>query len=155
MLTDGADRTGRATGAVHLHHCEAGWNRAAEAGHGGQAGDFSVAEAVAEPFRLPVGLGSGYSGVNRGGWAVYLGNVGLTLAHFKSGQNGLTEDQRQNAAGFLDGAQPARWAIIGDMNWDYRNKGALTVPGGAHASSCWPDMPQAKGGILSWRRHPS
>ncbi|MGE4480815.1 endonuclease/exonuclease/phosphatase family protein [Acidocella sp.] len=90
-------------------------------------------------------------GLNRGAIILQIDNdLLLTLAHFKSGQNGLTKDQLQNAAGFLDGAQPGRWAIIGDMNWDYRNKGALTVPGGAHASSCWPDMSQAKGGILDW-----
>jgi endonuclease/exonuclease/phosphatase family metal-dependent hydrolase len=74
----------------------------------------------------------------------------LCLAHFKSGQTGLTKDQLQEAAKFLDGAQPASWVIIGDMNWDYANRGNLTLPGNTHAHTCWADMTQAKGNILDW-----
>jgi hypothetical protein len=37
MLTDGADRTGRAIGEVRPSGCKAGRKHAAEAGHGGRA----------------------------------------------------------------------------------------------------------------------
>jgi hypothetical protein len=74
----------------------------------------------------------------------------LCLAHFKSGQTGLTRDQLQQAAVFLDNAQPWSWAITGDMNWHYGNAGGLTVPGGTHSHTCWPDMTQASGNILDW-----
>lgn len=35
----------------------------------------------------------------------------LCLAHFKSGQTGLTRDQLQQASRFLGDAQPSAWAI--------------------------------------------
>ena len=66
MLTAGADRSGQTKGEVCPRRCKTGENRAAEAGHGRQVGDFAAAEAIAAPFRLPVGLGAGYSGVNQG-----------------------------------------------------------------------------------------
>jgi endonuclease/exonuclease/phosphatase family metal-dependent hydrolase len=74
----------------------------------------------------------------------------VCLAHFKSGQTGLTKDQLQQAASFLDDAQPASWAILGDMNWDYGNRGALTLPGNSHCHTCWPGQTHAKGGTLDW-----
>lgn len=61
MLTAGADRPGRTTGEVCSHRCKTGWNRAVEAGHGGRGGDFAAAETITAPFRLPAGLGLGYS----------------------------------------------------------------------------------------------
>ncbi|MGH7120622.1 MAG: endonuclease/exonuclease/phosphatase family protein [Acetobacteraceae bacterium] len=90
-------------------------------------------------------------GLTRGAILLQLDNdLVLTLAHFKSGQTGLTKDQIQQAAGFLEGAKPGRWAIAGDMNWDYNNVGALTLPGGCHWGTCWTDQTQVHGGILDW-----
>lgn len=66
LLTAGSIRTRRATGEVRPCRCKMGRNCAAGAGHGGRGGEFAAAEAIAAPFRLPVGLGSGYPAVNRG-----------------------------------------------------------------------------------------
>ncbi len=74
----------------------------------------------------------------------------LCLAHFKSGQSGLTKDQLQTGSSFLESSFPGSWAITGDMNWDYANRGALTLPGNCHAATCWADRTQVKGGLLDW-----
>jgi hypothetical protein len=42
----------------------------------------------------------------------------------------LTRDKLQQATAFLNDAQPASWAITGDMNWDYGNLGGLSLPMG-------------------------
>ncbi len=76
----------------------------------------------------------------------------LTLAHFKSGQTGLTKDQLQTASASLEEIAKGKWAITGDMNWDFRNQAALTLPGGTQGVTCWgDDVPtQIKDGILDW-----
>ena len=74
------------------------------------------------------------------------------LAHFKSGQTCLTKDQLQQAAASLQelGGNSGRWAITGDMNWDYRNVNSLSLPVRTKWFTCWQDQTQAKGGILDW-----
>jgi hypothetical protein len=90
-------------------------------------------------------------GLNRGALLLQLDNdLVLCLAHFKSGQTGLTKDQLQQASSFLDSMRPGRWAIMGDMNWDFNNTGALQLPGGSHPETCWGDQTQNRGGILDW-----
>ncbi len=89
-------------------------------------------------------------GLNRKIVLAKINGVYVCLAHFKSGQTGLTKDQLQQAAQALDGLANSRWLITGDMNWDYSKRDELKLPGGAHAATCWKDMTQAKGGILDW-----
>ena len=76
--------------------------------------------------------------------------LGVGFAHFKSGQTGLTRTQIENAAEFLQSMLPGTWAIAGDMNWDMAKANQLQLPAGSHWASSWPDMTQAKGGILDW-----
>jgi len=78
------------------------------------------------------------------------GKLGVGFAHFKSGQNGLTRNQIENAAEAMHGMFNGLWAIAGDMNWDMSNFNNLNLPAGSHCASCWPDMTQASGGILDW-----
>lgn len=89
-------------------------------------------------------------GLNRKIVLVLINGVYVCLAHFKSGQTGLTKDQLQQAADSLDGLAGSCWMITGDMNWDYSKFDELKRPGGAHAATCWKDQTQAKGGILDW-----
>ncbi|TFI58717.1 endonuclease/exonuclease/phosphatase family protein [Sphingomonas parva] len=90
-------------------------------------------------------------GLNRGALVLQLDNdLLITFAHFKSGQTGLTKDQLQQSASFLDGAFCGRWAILGDMNWDHANHQQLTLPGGAHPHTCGNGKTQVSGGILDW-----
>lgn len=74
----------------------------------------------------------------------------LGLGHFKSGQTGLTKSQLSSLAGFLESTTDGRWAITGDMNWDFAYAGALTTPTGSMPHACWTDITQAKGGVLDW-----
>jgi hypothetical protein len=89
-------------------------------------------------------------GLNRKIVLALINGVYVCLAHFKSGQTGLTKDQLQQAADSLDGLAQSRWLITGDMNWDFSKAHELKLPGGAHAATCWKDQTQAKGGILDW-----
>ena len=90
-------------------------------------------------------------GLNRSLLAFELDNkLAVGLAHFKSGQSGLTKSQLEHAAGALESFKPGYWAVLGDMNWDFGNAGALAVPAGSHSASCWADQTQANGGILDW-----
>jgi hypothetical protein len=57
---------GRATGEVRPPRCEMSWNRAAGDHQGGRGGDHAAMAASITPFRIPVGLEFGYSGVNQG-----------------------------------------------------------------------------------------
>lgn len=115
---------------------------------GGHSNGYIIMTRKARTIEIS---GDTLKGLNRGIQLLKLDNdLVLCLAHFKSGQTGLTKDQIQNAAIFLDNAMPARWAITGDMNWDYARVGELVVPGGSHAGTCWADQTQAKGGILDW-----
>lgn len=81
---------------------------------------------------------------------------GVLLAHFKSGQTGLTKSQLTNAANNLAEIFPnGQWAIMGDMNWDKRNVGevvkGLTSGILVQSYTCWGDlMTQKSGGILDW-----
>ena len=72
----------------------------------------------------------------------------ILLAHFKSGQNGLTKTQIQACAKL-----GSSWAATGDLNWEYENVGQLDVPAIAH--ECWNGMPthESRNGsqaILDW-----
>jgi hypothetical protein len=78
------------------------------------------------------------------------GDLSLVLAHFKLGQNGLAKDQLESAARALDEMSPGRWAILGDMNWDYNKAGQLALPANSHGRTMWPDRTQVQGGILDW-----
>lgn len=89
-------------------------------------------------------------GLNRAGLMFRWNSIWVVLAHFKSGQNGLTRNQLQNAADFLESLSPGYWAIMGDMNWDYARLGELAVPIGTHADTMWADQTQVRGGILDW-----
>lgn len=91
-------------------------------------------------------------GLNRAGLLLQNGELFCVLAHFKSGQTGLTKDQIQQAASSLQSINPAlpTWAITGDMNWDYNNFEQLDLNVLALRYTCWLDQTQAKGGILDW-----
>ncbi|TRV45045.1 MAG: LamG domain-containing protein [Microcystis panniformis Mp_MB_F_20051200_S9] len=90
--------------------------------------------------------------LNRAGLILQSGELFCVLAHFKSGQTGLTKNQIENAAEFLQdiGGKSGKWAITGDMNWDYQNCNKLNLPECALEYTCWSDQTQAKGGILDW-----
>lgn len=90
-------------------------------------------------------------GLNREALLLNADDFFFVLAHFKSGQTGLTKDQIQESAAFLqDIGNSGKWAITGDMNWDYNKANDLKLPGGAKCATCWTDKTQAKGGILDW-----
>lgn len=76
----------------------------------------------------------------------------LALAHFKSGQQGLTKHQLRAAAQWLHEVtgDSGRWAITGDMNWDISRAGELELQFPARPSSCWQDATQRSGNILDW-----
>ncbi len=77
------------------------------------------------------------SGVN--GYTGY-----VFLAHFKSGQTGLTKSQLKSCT-----ALGGRWVATGDLNLDYTKVGQLDTAGLAY--DCWGgQQTQAKGGILDW-----
>src|ERR1700739_3212875 len=63
----------------------------------------------------------------------------ITLAHFKSGQTNLTKSQLEAAADFLEdfSEKKGKWAITGDMNWDWNNFKDLELPANAHSATCW------------------
>ncbi|MBV4477530.1 hypothetical protein N8H74_21985 [Pseudomonas sp. B2M1-30] len=66
------------------------------------------------------------------------------LAHFKSGQTGLTRSQLRSCT-----ALGGRWVATGDLNLDYQNVGLLDTAGLAY--DCWGgQQTQSKGGILDW-----
>ncbi|MCP1445890.1 hypothetical protein J3D54_005022 [Pseudomonas sp. GGS8] len=66
------------------------------------------------------------------------------LAHFKSGQNGLTKSQLKSCT-----ALGGNWVVTGDMNLDYANVGQVETAGLAY--ECWGgQQTHAKGGILDW-----
>ncbi|MCP1290755.1 MULTISPECIES: endonuclease/exonuclease/phosphatase family protein [unclassified Chromobacterium] len=68
----------------------------------------------------------------------------LFLAHFKSGQGGLTKSQLRDCTS-LDG----HWVATGDLNLDYTRVEELDTPGVAY--ECWQGQAtHAKGGILDW-----
>lgn len=95
----------------------------------------------------------GLRGLNRSMFLCHVGgSIALGLAHFKSGQTGLTKSQIEEGAAFLESFtnNTGLWAISGDMNWDYNNLGGLTMPAGSHANTCWTDQTQKSGGILDW-----
>lgn len=81
------------------------------------------------------------------------GNCSIVLAHFKSGQNGLTKDQIQAAQNGLEGMCQGLWAILGDMNWDFNNRQVYVAAHNSSASTCWDDQTHAKGSILDWCLH--
>ncbi|MFY0604434.1 MAG: endonuclease/exonuclease/phosphatase family protein [Flavobacteriaceae bacterium] len=90
-------------------------------------------------------------GLNREGVFLQSGDISIILAHFKSGQTGLTKDQLFQAASALQGGlSSGKWAITGDMNWDYANSATLGLTFPTAAYTCWTDQTQAKGGILDW-----
>ena len=90
--------------------------------------------------------------LNRGVLFLAYQDFSLCLAHFKSGQTGLTKDQLVSAADFLEGSggYTGKWGITGDMNWDFSKVNQLTLPHGAKARTCWTDQTQKRGGILDW-----
>lgn len=95
----------------------------------------------------------GLKGLNRNMFLCHIdGGIAVGFAHFKSGQTGLTKSQIENGAAFLEDFTntTGRWAILGDMNWDYNNAAALTMPAGSTAATCWTDMTQKHGNILDW-----
>lgn len=74
----------------------------------------------------------------------------VILAHFKSGQTGLTKDQIENAADSLNEMSVNKWAIMGDMNWDYSRVDKLDLGFSVESGSCYRDQTQKSGGILDW-----
>ncbi|KIQ56897.1 MULTISPECIES: endonuclease/exonuclease/phosphatase family protein [Pseudomonas] len=66
------------------------------------------------------------------------------LAHFKSGQNGVTKSQLKSCT-----ALGGKWVATGDLNLDYQKVGELDTAGLAY--ECWGgQQTQSKGGILDW-----
>lgn len=66
------------------------------------------------------------------------------LAHFKSGQTGLTKSQLKSCT-----ALGGNWVATGDLNMEYKNVGQLDTAGLAY--ECWGGrQTQNKGGILDW-----
>jgi hypothetical protein len=66
------------------------------------------------------------------------------LAHFKSGQTGLTKSQLKSCT-----ALGGNWVATGDLNMEYQNVGQLDTAGLAY--ECWGGrQTQSKGGILDW-----
>lgn len=116
---------------------------------GGHSNAYVV--LIQKSAKIEVGQDS-LKGLNRGAIVLNVSDIYLILAHFKSGQNGLTKDQIQEAANFLQeiGKGSGRWAITGDMNWDYKKANELKCPNGAKPYTCWDDKTQVKGGILDW-----
>lgn len=95
----------------------------------------------------------GLKGLNRNMFLCHVDNeIAIGFAHFKSGQTGLTRSQLENAGQFMEGFtnNSGKWAITGDMNWDFNNAGRLNMPAGSHPSTCWQDMTQRSGNILDW-----
>ena len=95
----------------------------------------------------------GLAGLNRNFLLCHIENkVAIGFAHFKSGQTGLTKDQIEAAADFMNTFTngTGRWAITGDMNWDLHRYSELALPNGSHNATCWLDMTQRHGGILDW-----
>lgn len=89
--------------------------------------------------------------LNRSAVLVEIDGFFLGLAHFKSGQTMLTKDQVENFSNALQGMSAGKWALTGDMNWDYKKANQLVnMPAGSRAATCWADQSQAKGGILDW-----
>jgi hypothetical protein len=89
-----------------------------------------------------LGLNRDLIAVEAQGVAGYTGYV--FLAHFKSGQTGLTRSQLKSCT-----ALGGRWVATGDLNLDYANVGQLDTAGLAY--DCWGgQQTQAKGGILDW-----
>jgi hypothetical protein len=115
------------------------------------SGGHSNAYVVLYRNELGIELeGDQLQGLNRSIVALKVGDLRLGLAHFKSGQNGLTASQIVNASAWLEEASPGRWAITGDMNWNFQTIGNLGLPGGSHSTTCWDDQTQVSGGILDW-----
>ena len=90
-------------------------------------------------------------GLNRE--AVFLQTVdnsfSIILAHFKSGQTGLTKNQLIESAQFAESVTPGKWIVTGDMNWDYGRFDVLELDG-TKRYTCWLNETQKKGGILDW-----
>jgi hypothetical protein len=106
-------------------------------------------------IRKDAGIVTGQDGLrnlDRGAIVLQIKDLFVMLAHFKSGQTGLTQNQIQEAARFLNGVSgnSGRWAIIGDMNWEYTNVQALSLPQGTQAYVCGQLKTQTRGGILDW-----
>ncbi|GAB5350213.1 endonuclease/exonuclease/phosphatase family protein [Alteriqipengyuania sp. 357] len=72
------------------------------------------------------------------------------LAHFKSGQTGLTSTQIRRAVRAAETNSGGTWMIGGDMNWDFHRRDELDLPRGVKAFSYWPDSTQRSGNILDW-----
>ncbi|MEL7690672.1 endonuclease/exonuclease/phosphatase family protein [Citromicrobium bathyomarinum] len=72
------------------------------------------------------------------------------LAHFKSGQTGLTAKQLREAVDAAAKNSGGTWMIGGDLNWEYDRREALGLPGDVKFFSYWSDSSQRKGGILDW-----
>ncbi|MBK5530303.1 endonuclease/exonuclease/phosphatase family protein [Pseudomonas sp. TH08] len=88
------------------------------------------------------GLNRDLIAVEANGVKGYTGYV--FLAHFKSGQTGLTRSQLKSCT-----ALGGRWVATGDLNLDYANVGQLDTAGLAY--DCWGgQQTQSKGGILDW-----
>jgi len=75
-LTAGRARAKPVAGEVRPHCRKTSENRPSGVWHGGQADDSATTDVVATLFHLPRGPGLGYSAVNQGRMASYLGNVG-------------------------------------------------------------------------------
>ncbi len=69
MLTAKGIGTGRTTGDVRPPWDEMAGNRPVEASHGVHGGHHAAAEAIAAPFRLPLGMEPSYS-------IIYQGRIG-------------------------------------------------------------------------------
>ncbi|MAK97662.1 MAG: hypothetical protein CL803_04710 [Citromicrobium sp.] len=74
----------------------------------------------------------------------------IYLAHFKSGQTGLTSKQLREAVDAAAKTSGGTWLIGGDLNWDFDRKDALGLPEDVKFFSYWSDSTQRKGSILDW-----
>ncbi len=114
-------------------------------------GGYSNAYVILTRKNLSIEIShSNLKGLNREAILIQIDDFSLILTHFKSGQTNLTKDQLVNASLFLEEISSGRWAIIGDMNWDYSRYNELFNNFKTFAYSCWSDQTQKHGGILDW-----
>ncbi|MBX9408455.1 hypothetical protein K5E40_22500 [Pseudomonas baetica] len=114
---------------------------------GGYSNGYIVMVKGFEELRV-ISQGSLFA-LNRDLIAVEVHGVGgytgyVFLAHFKSGQSGVTKSQLKSCT-----ALGGKWVATGDLNLDYKNVGKLDSAGLAY--ECWGGLQtQNKGGILDW-----
>jgi hypothetical protein len=71
------------------------------------------------------------------------------MLHAKSGQTGLTGKEIEDYTKWMESKKPGDWALLGDLNYDYKNCNNLELPKDSRPVKQWDDT-HAKGGCLDW-----